>query len=97
MIGDAGAVAAALKPGALKTRRLAVAVELQGSHTRGMTACDLRGFVHPPDEPQEPPNAEVVVDLDAGAIKAFFAEHVLTSQEEDAGCGGAAAKRRREN
>mmetsp|Transcript_99220 Transcript_99220/g.289544 ORF Transcript_99220/g.289544 Transcript_99220/m.289544 type:complete len:350 (-) Transcript_99220:26-1075(-) len=98
MIGDAGALAAVLRPGAVKTKRLHVAVELQGSLTRGMTACDLRGFAHPPDEPKRPANAEVVVDLDARAIKAFFAEHVLSPPEQEDGrrSGTPAAKRRRE-
>jgi len=97
MIGDAGAVAAALRPGALKTRRLSVAVELHGGRTRGMTVCDLRPFAHPPDEPQKSPNAEVVVDVDARALKAFFTEYVLAPQAEESWCNGSpAAKRRRE-
>lgn len=41
-LGDAGAVAAAVDPGALVTRRLPVAVELAGSRTRGQTVVDHR-------------------------------------------------------
>eukprot|EP00927_Polykrikos_kofoidii_P056958 TRINITY_DN51054_c0_g1_i1.p1 TRINITY_DN51054_c0_g1~~TRINITY_DN51054_c0_g1_i1.p1 ORF type:complete len:390 (+),score=70.85 TRINITY_DN51054_c0_g1_i1:24-1172(+) len=81
-LGDAGAVAAALLPGALKLRRVHVAVEMQGARTRGMTVCDLRSFVSPPDEPQMPANADVVVDVDAAAIKALFARCVLASNED---------------
>eukprot|EP00929_Paragymnodinium_shiwhaense_P089054 TRINITY_DN49313_c0_g1_i1.p1 TRINITY_DN49313_c0_g1~~TRINITY_DN49313_c0_g1_i1.p1 ORF type:complete len:369 (-),score=69.19 TRINITY_DN49313_c0_g1_i1:420-1469(-) len=77
-IGDAGAMAAALlPPEALTTRRLHVDVELQGKRTRGMTVCDLRTFVDPPDEPQLPANADVVMDLDVAAVKDLFSRCVL--------------------
>lgn len=89
-IGDAGAVMAALQASAITTRRLPIAVELQGSHTRGMTVCDLRCQVHPPDEPKKPANAEVVVDVDVAAFKALFTSHVLDPVTVENG-----AKRRR--
>merc|ERR1711972_925203 len=77
MIGDAGAVAAVVKGSALTIRSLHVAVELHGVHTRGMTVCDLRAFAHPPDKPQEPANADVVVDVDVPTLKGVFSRHVL--------------------
>lgn len=90
-LGDAGAVAAALKPEALTVRKLHVAVELHGGLTRGMTVCDLREFVDPPDEPQRPANAEVVMDVDAEALKELFTRHVLAPQ--GVADGGQPAKR----
>ena len=76
-IGDAGAVAAVLCGDAIQTRHLHVAVELQGTHTRGMTVCDIRQGVFPPDRPQEPPNVYVAVNVDAKALKAIYASVVF--------------------
>lgn len=77
-IGDAGAVACALHPaGAATVRRLHVAMELQGARTRGMTVCDLRGEVHPPDDPAETANVDVITEVSVGEIKRFFSEHVF--------------------
>ncbi|CAK0870245.1 unnamed protein product [Prorocentrum cordatum] len=67
-IGDAGALAVALDPRLATVRSLHVAVELRGGHTRGMTVCDLR-----PRRGGPAPNVEVVVDVDAQAIKDMFA------------------------
>lgn len=85
LIGDAGAVAAAFLPDAITVKDLHVAVELTGTFTRGMTACDLRGVVHPPDDPKQAPNVSVVMDLDPAAIKSFFNKYVLTSDAVDNG------------
>jgi inosine-uridine nucleoside N-ribohydrolase len=76
-IGDAGAVACALLPSAATTKRMRVSVELQGNQTRGMTVCDLPTFVDLSDEPQQPANTDVVVDVDASKIKDYFARWVL--------------------
>jgi inosine-uridine nucleoside N-ribohydrolase len=78
-IGDAGAVVAALRPDAVTVRRMNVAVETRGLHSRGMTVCDPRAFSTEPDRPIGPANASVCVDVDAAAIKRAFAETVLTS------------------
>ena len=43
-IGDAGAVCAVLEPGALRTERLPVRVELGGSWSRGRTVVDRRSW-----------------------------------------------------
>lgn len=79
-IGDAGAVAAALLPHALTTRQLHVEMELHGRSTRGMTVCDLRppaNAVLEGNDAHAPPNASVVMDLDVGAMKALFTQHVF--------------------
>ncbi len=76
-IGDAGAVAGGIRPEAVNSRRMHVAVELQGGHTRGRTVVDAREFVMPPDRPQCPPNVDVVVSVDADALKQVFAEAVF--------------------
>ena len=78
-IGDAGAVAAVLCENAAETRHLHVAVELEGKHTRGMTVCDVREGVCPPDTPQKIPNVYVAVGVDAAALKACYASVVFPS------------------
>jgi len=82
MIGDAGAVAAALLPEALTVRQLNVSVELHGERTRGMTVCDIRSFADAPDEPLGKPNADVVVDVDSAKLKSFFAQCVFGLHED---------------
>merc|ERR1711920_348108 len=81
-LGDAGAVAAAILSGTenITSRRLHVAMELQGTHTRGMTVCDIRGFVHPPDEPMKSANADVIMDVKVSAIKDLFSRWVLSDR-----------------
>jgi len=95
MIGDAGAVAAALLPEALTIKRLHVAMELAGSTTRGMTVCDLRTFVDAPDEAMKERNVDVVMDVKVHDIKAYFSRWAFGDAEllpnEDK-----PAKRRRE-
>ena len=80
MIGDAGAVASMLvAPEALRVRRLHVAVELAGGRTRGMTVCDGRSEVCEPDGAMLEPNVDVIVGVDAEALKRVYtyAETVL--------------------
>ena len=77
-IGDAGAVAAAIDPSVLTTKRMHVAVELRGQHTRGMTVVDPREWVMPPDRPKQPENANVSTGVDSAAVKRLFTAAVLT-------------------
>ena len=77
-IGDAGAVAAVLCSKAVETKHYHVAVELEGKHTRGMTVCDVREEVFPPDQPQEAANVYVAVGVDAEALKAVYAQAVFS-------------------
>ena len=79
-IGDAGAVAAVLCSEAIETKHYHVAVELEGKHTRGMTVCDVREEVFPPDQPQEAANVYVAVGVDAEALKAVYAQAVFMVQ-----------------
>ena len=77
-IGDAGAVACLIAgPRAFSTRRLNVRVELQGSHTRGMTVVDGRREVLPPDTPKLPANVDVIVDVDSDVLEELFRSTVL--------------------
>jgi len=78
-IGDGGAVAAIINPGAVTTKYMHVAVELEGAHTRGMTVVDQRDCVFPPDKEMEPPNVHVVVNVDGDALKKVYNEAVLFS------------------
>jgi hypothetical protein len=59
------------------TKRMHVAVELKGEHTRGMTVCDLRPCVFAPDKPCGPLNVDVVVDVDGPALAQLYANRVL--------------------
>eukprot|EP00039_Didymoeca_costata_P005629 m.83213 g.83213 ORF g.83213 m.83213 type:complete len:345 (+) comp12908_c0_seq2:2036-3070(+) len=77
LIGDAAVIASLICPDSVKWEKHHVAVELQGSRTRGMTVCDLRPEVYPPDEPKLPENVYVAVDLDASALKECFVKTVL--------------------
>lgn len=77
MIGDAGAVAAFLMPERVTVKRMHVAVELSGEHTRGMTCCDQRPVVFPPDKPSGPLNVDVCVDADGARLAHLFAMRVL--------------------
>ena len=83
-IGDAGAVAAVVRPDAVTTRRMHVAVEMRGELTRGMTVVDPRAEVTEPDRPKAEPNVEVCVCVDAAAIKQVFAAAVLERASEAA-------------
>ena len=76
-IGDAGAVAAVIDPSSITTRAVHVAMELTGSHTRGMTVVDHRAVVFPPDKPKQPANVDLCVGVDASRIKAVFSRVVL--------------------
>jgi pyrimidine-specific ribonucleoside hydrolase len=77
MVGDAGAVAAVLLPGAVTTRRMHVGVELTGTLTRGMTVCDQRPVVFEPDRARGPLNVDVVVAVDGAALARHYALRVL--------------------
>lgn len=76
-IGDAGAVAAVIRPAGLTTRHMHVTVELHGAETRGMTVTDPRGLVIAPDKLPKPPNVHVGVAVDAEAYKRLFRETLL--------------------
>ncbi len=67
-IHDAVAVAHVAHPGLVETHPYRVAVELDGSLTRGRTVVDLRGVTG------QPPNAEVGVDIDRERFVAILAE-----------------------
>ena len=61
-IGDAGAVAALLRPDAVTTQRLPVRLELSGTWTRGRTIVDLRDWAG--DMDHDPHGlAEAVIDV----------------------------------
>ena len=79
-IGDAGAVALLLCNLAEKdfdVRHLPVAIELEGKHTRGMTVCDFREEVFPPDKAKEDANVFVVMNVNADILKEIYASVVL--------------------
>ena len=79
-IGDAGAVALLLCNFAEKdfeVRHLPVAIELEGKHTRGMTVCDFREEVFPPDKAKEEANVFVVMNVNADTLKEIYASVVL--------------------
>lgn len=76
-IGDAGAVAVLVCPSVATTQDMHVAVELAGTHTRGMTVCDLREFVCEPDQPRQPSNVTVVTDVNNDAVSRLFCQRVL--------------------
>ena len=67
-------------PDAVTCRDMPVTVELTGTHTRGMTVCDLREFVMAPDEPRAPSGVSVSVEVDAGRMKEVFRKAVLLSE-----------------
>eukprot|EP00040_Diaphanoeca_grandis_P039472 m.259149 g.259149 ORF g.259149 m.259149 type:complete len:334 (-) comp37622_c0_seq1:206-1207(-) len=79
MIGDAGAVAAVIQPESVTFRKMNVRIELQGTHTRGMTVADCRPFVTEPDLAVGPLNVEVAVDVDVKAVLKLYTETVLLS------------------
>jgi len=76
-IGDAGVVAAAIRGDAVTTKPVHVQMELHGSLTRGMTVFDLRAFSHPPDEPIQSPNVQLVTAVDAPVLKELFTTRVI--------------------
>ncbi len=69
--------AAAAAKQAVTLQAMHVAVEVVGTHTRGMTVCDQRPVVFEPDVPKQASNVDVCVDLDADAFKKLYAERVL--------------------
>jgi pyrimidine-specific ribonucleoside hydrolase len=70
-IGDAGAVASLARPGALRTERLPVRVELAGTWTRGRTIVDRRDWTgdmaHDPHG-LAPASVEVALGIDGPAV-----------------------------
>ncbi len=70
-IGDAGAVASLLLPGAVRTERLPVRVELAGTWTRGRTIVDRRDWgghmEHDPHGPA-PASVDVALGIDGPAV-----------------------------
>jgi purine nucleosidase len=67
---DPLAVAAALDPSLIETRRVAVDIETTGALTSGMTVADWRGVW------KRKPNAEVAVGVRAEATIAQFLERI---------------------
>ncbi len=72
---DPCAVLAVTHPQLLGFQSRAVSVELQGTHTRGMTVVDQRAFRRSGREP-EPTNVEVAYDLDADRAMALVLEAI---------------------
>ncbi len=69
-IHDAVALAHAFRPGLLRTVRTGVRVDCDGELGRGRTNADLRGRMG------WEPNAEVAVDIDAGAFVELLVERI---------------------
>lgn len=61
-VHDPCAVVAIAASEVLMTRPMHVAIETRGEHTYGRTVCDVHGVTN------QPPNADVAVDLDVGAF-----------------------------
>ena len=81
LIGDAGAVASVISPGALITSCWPVKVELQGTYTRGMTVLDQRpqSWIERESEWQEPwpDRVAAATAVQADALLAIFLEAVI--------------------
>jgi len=77
VIGDAGAVAVAIQPEGLITKPMHLVMELQGTHTRGMTVVDFRPEVFQPDKTRELPNVHIAVELDIQMYKKLFRDTLL--------------------
>ncbi|RJK92614.1 nucleoside hydrolase [Vallicoccus soli] len=77
-LGDAGAVAAALDPGGLRTERLPVRVELAGRWTRGQTVVDRRAPHDRAADPLGPPGppVDVALQVDADRYRRLFLDAV---------------------
>ncbi len=78
-IGDAGAVAAVIAPGALTTQRLPVRVELAGSWTRGRTIVDLRHAAADLDHDPHglaPALVDVALDIDVAQVARLWLDTV---------------------
>jgi pyrimidine-specific ribonucleoside hydrolase len=83
-IGDAGCVASVIDQGGLTIARLPVAVELHGTHTRGMTVVDRRRRDsverHAPDDAA---NADVALDVDIDFYRRLFREAVADTERNN--------------
>jgi len=77
-IGDAGAVISVALPQFIKTELLHVSIELQGTHTRGMTVADKRLYIFGEDNARLEPNVHVVKDINVDEFKAFFKETLFS-------------------
>jgi pyrimidine-specific ribonucleoside hydrolase len=81
-IGDAGCVASVIDQGGLTTAHLPVAVELHGTHTRGMTVVDRRPRDHAHRHaPDGAANAEVALDVDIDFYRRLFREAIVRDDE----------------
>jgi pyrimidine-specific ribonucleoside hydrolase len=69
---DPIAVAAAFLPGILTTRACAVVIETDGTFTAGRSVVDLTGVT------QQPPNADVAMDIDAPAFVDLLLDAITT-------------------
>jgi len=72
-LGDGGAVAATILPGALETHAHRVDIELTGTHTRGMTVVDRR-VASKDASHAATPNADVAFAIDARRCARLFVE-----------------------
>ena len=78
-VHDATAVIAATHPHLFEQSRHPVAVELSGTHTRGMTVVDLRpAALGSALDQTRPPTSDVVWDAEAEAVRELIVEAVLT-------------------
>ena len=69
---DALAVAHLLKPQVIRTRRMNVAIETAGEHTRGRTVADVYGVT------RRPPNAEVALEVNQPLFKEMLFRAIRT-------------------
>jgi len=69
---DALAVAHLLKPEVIRTRRMNVAIETTGEHTRGRTVADVYGVT------RRPPNAEVALEVNQPLFKEMLFRAIRT-------------------
>ena len=69
---DALAVAHLLKPEVIRTRRMNVAIETAGEHTRGRTVADVYGVT------RRPPNAEVALEVNQPLFKEMLFRAIRT-------------------
>lgn len=76
---DLAAAAVAIEPGLATREELHVAIELQGTHTRGMTLVDNRPFRHMMPN-AAPPNAHVVTAIDTARFRALVLGTLLGTQ-----------------
>lgn len=75
-LGDAGTLVYMLDPSAVELESRHVAIELQGTHTRGMTVVDLRGRVYEPDQLKRPENARVITKINVARFREIYRQYI---------------------